>query len=85
VSTDAEPSAKDVAKIIAQIRKQKIPAVFMENITDPRLMQQIAKETGAKIGGTLYSDALSDTKGPAATYIDMMRSNINELSKALAP
>jgi len=59
--------------------------VFMENITDPRLMQQIAKETGAKIGGTLYSDALSDTKGPAATYIDMMRSNINELSKALAP
>ena len=57
----------------------------MENITDPRLMQQIAKETGAKIGGTLYSDALSDTKGPAATYIDMMRSNINELSKALAP
>jgi zinc/manganese transport system substrate-binding protein len=85
VSTDAEPSAKDVARIIAQIRKQKIPAVFMENITDPRLMQQIAKETGAKIGGTLYSDALSDTKGPAATYIDMMRSNVNELSKALAP
>ena len=85
VSTDAQPSARDMAKIIAQIRKQKIPAVFMENITDPRLMQQIAKETGAKIGGTLYSDALSDTKGPAATYIDMMRSNINELSKALTP
>jgi len=85
LSTDAEPSAKDVARIIAQIRKQKIPAVFMENITDPRLMQQIAKETGAKIGGTLYSDALSDTRGPAATYIDMMRSNVNELSKALAP
>ena len=60
VSTDAEPSARDMARIIAQIRKQKIPAVFMENITDPRLMQQIAKETGAKIGGTLYSDALSD-------------------------
>src|SRR3954470_6610332 len=84
VSTDAEPSAKDVARIIAQIRKQKIPAVFMENITDPRLMQQIAKETGAKIGGTLYSDALSDAGGPAATYIDMMRSNIREFSKALA-
>ena len=85
VSTDAEPSAKDVAKIIAQIRKQKIPAVFMENITDPRLMQQIAKETGARIGGTLYSDALSDAKGPAGTYIDMMRSNVRELSKALVP
>ena len=63
VSTDAQPSARDMAKIIAQIRKQKIPAVFMENITDPRLMQQIAKETGAKIGGTLYSDALSDAEG----------------------
>ena len=85
VSTEAQPSAKDVARIIAQIKKQKIPAVFMENITDPRLMQQIAKETGAKVGGTLYSDALSDAKGPAATYIDMMRSNIRELSKALAP
>jgi zinc/manganese transport system substrate-binding protein len=85
VSTDAQPSAKDVAKIMGQIRKQKIPAVFMENITDPRLMQQIAKETGAKIGGTLYSDALSDAKGPAGTYIDMMRSNVNELSKALVP
>jgi zinc/manganese transport system substrate-binding protein len=83
VSTDSQPSAKDVAKIIAQIRTQKIPGVFMENITDPRLMQQIAKETGAKIGGTLYSDALSDPSGPAGTYIDMMRSNIRELSKAL--
>ena len=83
VSTDSEASAKDVAKIIAQIRKQKIPAVFMENITDPRLMQQIAKETGAKVGGTLYSDALSDPGGPAATYIDMMRSNIREFSRAL--
>ena len=64
-----QPSARDVAKIIAQIRKQKIPAVFMENITDPRLMQQIAKETGAKIGGTLYSDALSDAEAvrPAPT------------------
>ena len=85
VSTDAQPSARDMAKIIAQIRKQKIPAVFMENITDPRLMQQIAKETGARIGGTLYSDALSDAKGPAGTYIDMMHSNVSELSKALVP
>ena len=85
LSTDAQPSARDMARIIAQIRKQKIPAVFMENITDPRLMQQIAKETGARIGGTLYSDALSDAKGPAGTYIDMMRSNVGELTKALVP
>jgi zinc/manganese transport system substrate-binding protein len=83
VSTDAEPSAQDLAKIITQVKQQKIPAVFMENITDPRLMQQIARETGAKIGGTLYSDALSDPGGPAGTYIDMMRNNIRELSKAL--
>jgi zinc/manganese transport system substrate-binding protein len=83
VSTETQASARDVAKIIEQIRKQKIPAVFMENISDPRLMQQIAKETGAKIGGTLYSDALSDDKGPAATYLDMMRNNVRELSAAL--
>ena len=85
VSADSEPSARDVARIIAQIKKQKIPAVFMENVSDPRLMQQIAKETGARIGGTLYSDALSDASGPAASYIEMMRSNVGELTKALAP
>ena len=85
VSTDAEPSAKDVARIISQIRKQKIPAVFMENITDPRLMRQIAQESGAAIGGTLYSDALSDPNGPAGSYIDMMRNNIREFDNALTP
>jgi zinc/manganese transport system substrate-binding protein len=83
VSTAAEPSAKDVARIIAQVRKQKIPAVFLENITDPRLMRQIAKETGARIGGTLYSDALSPPGGPAATYIDMMHNNLREFGAAL--
>jgi len=83
VSTESEASAKDVAKIITQIRQQKIPAVFMENISDPRLMQQIARETGAKIGGTLYSDALSGANGPAATYIDMMRNNVREFAAAL--
>jgi zinc/manganese transport system substrate-binding protein len=82
VSTEAV-SAKDVARIIAQIKKQKIPAVFMENVSDPRLMEQIAKESGAKIGGRLFSDALSDEKGPAPTYIDMMRNNLRELSVAL--
>ena len=83
VSTEAEPSAKDVARIITQIKKQKIPAVFLENISDPRLMAQIARETGAIIGGTLYSDALSEPGGPAATYIDMMRHNVREFTKAL--
>jgi zinc/manganese transport system substrate-binding protein len=84
VSSEAEPSAKDVARIITQIKKQKIPAVFLENINDPRLMGQIARETGAAIGGTLYSDALSEPGGPAATYIDMMRHNIRQFTKALA-
>ena len=83
LSTEAEPSARDVAKIIAQIRAQKIPAVFLENISDPRLMQQIAAETGARIGGTLYSDSLSPLSGPAATYIAMMRHNAREFQRAL--
>ena len=84
VSTDSEASAKDVAKIITQIRREKIPAVFLENITDPRLMNEIARETGAAIGGTLYSDALSPPSGPAASYLEMMRHNARELTKALA-
>lgn len=83
VSTDSEASARDVARIITQIRKQKIPAVFMENVSDPRLVRRIANETGAKVGGTLYSDALTDEKGPAPTYIDLIRHNIRTLSAAL--
>lgn len=83
VSTDSEASARDVARIITQIKKQKIPAVFMENISDTRLLTQIASETGAKLGGTLYSDALTDEKGPAPTYIDLIRHNIRTLSAAL--
>ena len=83
VSTESEVSAKDVAKIITQIRRQKIPAVFIENVTDPRLVKRIAEETGAKIGGTLYSDALTDPKGDAPTYIDMIRHNIRALGAAL--
>ena len=83
ISTEAEASAADVAKLITQIRAEKVPAVFMENITDPRLLEQIAAETDAKIGGTLYSDALSPADGPAATYLDMMENNIHQFSTAL--
>ncbi|MCB1524794.1 MAG: zinc ABC transporter substrate-binding protein [Rhodoblastus sp.] len=85
VSTEAAVSARDVGKIIAQIKKDKFPAVFLENVSDPRLIDQIARETGAKIGGTLYSDSLSGPDGAAGTYIDMVRHNISELTKALAP
>lgn len=84
VSTESEASAKDVARIIRQIKASKIPAVFMENISDPRLVKRIAAETDAKIGGELYSDALSDDKGPASTYIDMMQNNIRQFSAALS-
>ncbi|MGP0106353.1 metal ABC transporter substrate-binding protein [Rhodoblastus sp.] len=84
-STESEPSARDIARLIAQIRREHAPAVFLENISDPRLMQRIAKESGAKIGGELYSDSLSPPNGPAATYIDMMKHNIITLKKALAP
>ena len=83
VSTEAEASAKDVAAIISQIKKQKAAAVFLENVTDPRLVEQIARETGAKIGGTLYSDALTDDKGDAPTYIDLIRHNLRQLAAAL--
>ncbi|MFN3671874.1 MAG: metal ABC transporter substrate-binding protein [Bosea sp. (in: a-proteobacteria)] len=83
VSTEAEASAKDVGRIIRQIKAQKIPAVFLENVTNPRLVEQIARESGAKIGGQLFSDALSDANGPAGTYIAMMKHNISQIEKAL--
>ncbi len=83
VSTEAEASAQDVAALITQIKGEAIGAVFVENIADPRLLDQIASETGAKIGGTLYSDALSAADGPAATYLTMMRHNLSQLTAAL--
>ena len=84
VSTESEPSARDIARIITQVRKEGIPAVFLENIADPRLMRRISAETGAKVGGTLYSDSLTGEKGDAPTYIDMVRHNIRALVSALA-
>src|SRR4030088_310882 len=84
VSTESEASALDIAGIITQIKTSKIPAVFLENISDPRLMRRISAETGARIGGTLYSDSLTGEKGEAPTYIDMVRHNIKALTSALA-
>lgn len=83
VSTESEPSARDIAGIITQIKRSKIPAVFLENVSDPRLMQRISAETGARVGGTLYSDGLTGEKGDAPTYIDMVRHNIKALTRAL--
>jgi zinc/manganese transport system substrate-binding protein len=84
VSTEAEPSARDIARIIDAARAHKVAAIFLENVVDPRLAQRIAAETGAKIGGTLYSDALSGMGGPAPTYVQMMRHNVKQLTAALS-
>ena len=83
ISTEAEASAADVAALIRQVRDDKASAIFVENVTNPRLVEQIAAETGLKVGGTLFSDALSDESDPASTYIDMMRSNIATIRGAI--
>lgn len=85
VSSDSEASARDVATIVRQIKAERIPAVFVETISDSRLMDRIAGETGAKIGKQVYSDSLSGNDGPAATYIDMMEHNVKAFSEALKP
>jgi len=84
VSTESEASARDIAGIVTQIKTEKIPAVFLENISDPRLIRRISAETGARVGGTLFSDSLTGEKGDAPTYIEMVRHNIKALTSALA-
>lgn len=84
VSKESDVSARDVARIVRQIKAGKIPALFFENVADPRLIEQIARESGAAIGGKLYSDALSKPDGPAATYAALMRHNAKTLAAALA-
>jgi len=85
VSTESEPSARDIARIIDAARREKVAAVFLENISDPRLAQRLAKESGVKLGGELYSDALSKPDGTGPSYVAMMRHNVEELTKALKP
>lgn len=83
LSTESEPSAADVAKLVEQVKQDKAAAIFVENITNPRLIEQISVETDVKVGGTLYSDALSKADGPASTYIDLMRNNIKQIKGAI--
>ncbi|ENN91403.1 metal ABC transporter solute-binding protein, Zn/Mn family [Bartonella schoenbuchensis] len=83
ISTETEATAADVASLIKQIKANKASALFVENISNPRLIEQIAKETNLKIGGTLYSDALSEKNGPAATYLSMMQYNVNTIINAI--
>ena len=82
-STESEASAKDVAKLIRQIKKEKVKALFIENMSDPRLIESIAKETGVKPGGELYSDALSEPNASGATYLDMFKNNVGKMTAAM--
>lgn len=83
MSTDSEASASGVAALVRQVKEEKAAALFLENVSNPRLVEQISNETGVKLGGKLYSDALSGSDGPAATYIDMMRHNAETIRDAI--
>lgn len=84
VSTDAEAAAADVAGLIRDIRDRQAGAIFAENISDTRLLERIAAESGLEIAGTLYFDALSAPDGPAPTYIALMRHNAGAITTALS-
>lgn len=79
VNTEAEPSAKQVARLIKQIQREKIKAVFVENMSNPKLLEQLSKDAGATVGASLYADALSGPDKPGATYLRMMRHNVTQL------
>jgi len=83
LSTESEASARDVAQLITQIRAEGIGAVFVENVADARLVEQIARETGSIVGGKLFPGALSNKDGPASTYLDLMRHNATTIVTAL--
>jgi zinc/manganese transport system substrate-binding protein len=81
----AEPSAAAIARLVRQVREQQAHALFLENIADPRLIERIARESGARVGGTLYADALSAPGGPADSYLRLMAHNVRTLADALGP
>jgi len=83
MSTDSQASAKGVGQLVRQIRKENIKALFVESISDPRLIEQIGRETGVRPAGELFSDSLSDANGAAATYLAMMRANTAALTQAI--
>jgi zinc/manganese transport system substrate-binding protein len=83
LSTESEPSARDMARLVAQIRREHIRAVFVENMTDGRLAETLARESGAVVGGQVFSDALSPPGGPADTYVKMLRHNATLFAGAM--
>ena len=82
-TNNSEPSAAELASLTQQIRREGIHALFLDSITDPRAMQQVSKETGAAIGGTLYGDALSEPGGDADTYLKMLRHDVTTLKAGM--
>lgn len=84
IDTEAEPSAKELAVLIDQLKSEGVAALFVENITSPALVQQISDETGIEIGGRLFSDALSERGGPATSYLAMFQHNLGTLLNALS-
>ena len=85
LSTGSEPSAADVVRIIDQIKKNKVTAIFVENISDSRVLERLTKESGARIGGTLYADALSEPGTAVDTYLKMIEHNATTIIKGLSP
>jgi zinc/manganese transport system substrate-binding protein len=83
ISTESEPSAKQVAQLIRQIKAEKIKAVFVENMSNPKLLAQLAKDAGVVPGAALYADALSAADKPGASYLQMMRHNITQLTSGM--
>lgn len=83
VSTESEASAADVARLIRTVQRSGAAALFVENVSNPRLIEQISRETGITVGGALYSDALSGPDGPAPTYVDLMRHNVTAIAEAI--
>ena len=83
VNSEAEPSARQVAQLIRQIQREKIRAVFVENMSNPKLIAQLSHDAGATVGASLYSDALSAPDQPGATYLQMMRHNITQLAAGM--
>ena len=82
-STDADAQTNDVARVVELIEAGGVPAVFIESTVNPKLIRQIAEDTDARIGGSLFSDSLGDEDSPAATYLDMLRYNTRTIVAGL--
>ncbi len=83
VSTDASPSAQQLAALIDHIKATGAKAIFLETGTNPQLADQVAQETGCKVVTNLYTHSITAANGPAPTYLDMMKANTNAIVDAL--